>query len=652
MDIASKGQKKNVLDKLDRFAHDIQSLSRNQLLSSLDAMCRNREGLEFLYQSIEKIESAGIFKETVWQHPEDLVSALVKGTLVSGYPNNVLETLSELRMLKIALGEMEHKVLSPKDALAFLEETLVHCFDLAFSDATEELRMKLTVSERQRFKLLFGYILERIPNDRIQHKILEEIEAITHQRPILTGHVRDLLQVALQHLSNTKAEPAIASQLEMYIRASSYPGIFRNVTLENYHRKVQKATDQQLYEEAQALGNSLHTTGLSCPYHALYIRFICENYPALLAPALGLSEHGKVEVQHHQKWVITHTLRLLNTGTYQFIYPLARLLNRNLLSRKPVLNALKKLQSIAVHPEIKMLVEHRDPFNSGLSARDIIVMGAIYVLGQPLGIRQGNNPTCQSARGISMWSQHSPAKFLNMLIQVTVGNALEFRFGRDLIRSSGAVFQSGLQLDLDPVSMVLVPHLDHVYNRMMQIASVTHLQEDPHVSVNPAFYGHWIQTGFASCYKQNLNAISDYETFMAFFYAAFHPNYNGGFKLIYPVPLGIIVTNSKAEFLGFHAVSLLRVKVDEDGENARIYFYNPNNEGRQNWGQGIKPSVTGHREKYGESSLPFAEFASRVYAFHYNSIEVENFLENVPASEVATTKHLAKESWGRKYVWL
>jgi hypothetical protein len=281
-----------------------------------------------------------------------------------------------------------------------------------------------------------------------------------------------------------------------------------------------------------------------------------------------------------------------------------------------------------------------------------LIGGVISVLGQPFGIGQGNNPTCQSARGISMWSQQAPGKLLNMISHVAISNQLEFRYEGELIVSRQVNDQPDSFYNLlDPVSVALVPHLDQIYGKMMQKAMVKHAGKDPHISVNPAFYGHWIQTGFASCYNPLTGAIEKYERFVRTFYASFHPSYNGGYSLVYSVPIGIFITSSKAEFLGFHAISLLRVSKDQSGE-WRAYFFNPNNEGRQNWGQEVKPTVDGNGEKPGESSLPFHQFASRVYAFHYNATSVKDRLELPSQEAVMSVHHLARNSWGKKYVWL
>lgn len=103
--------------------------------------------------------------------------------------------------------------------------------------------------------------------------------------------------------------------------------------------------------------------------------------------------------------------------------------------------------------------------------------------------------------------------------------------------------------------------------------------------------------------------------------------------------------------LGYHAVSLLRIDKTEEGE-IRAYLLNPNNEGRQDWGQNIKPTVFGNGEQNGESSLTIHELAARVYAFHFNSLEVMNKKDNIPFNEVEKVKKIAKDSWGRSYTWL
>jgi hypothetical protein len=104
--------------------------------------------------------------------------------------------------------------------------------------------------------------------------------------------------------------------------------------------------------------------------------------------------------------------------------------------------------------------------------------------------------------------------------------------------------------------------------------------------------------------------------------------------------------------VGFHAISILRVKKSPEEGIHRIYFLNPNSEGRQDWGQGIKPSVYGHGEMPGESSLPFEELAARIYAFHYNPLTMNNEAPEIPEKLIDKVYALARESWGREYVWV
>jgi hypothetical protein len=250
-----------------------------------------------------------------------------------------------------------------------------------------------------------------------------------------------------------------------------------------------------------------------------------------------------------------------------------------------------------------------------------------------------------------MWSQFAPARLINMLQTAAVHNDLSFRFEDKEIKSSetGKGLVQTLDYNLDAVSVTLVPILDKIYNEMMIRASGR--GEDPHKWVNPALYGHWIQVGFASAYDYLSNAIVDFEGFVRIFYAMCHPEYNGGYRLVYPNPVGIYITSSRGEWLGFHAVSLLRVEKDTQ-DQYRAYFLNPNNEGRQDWGQNIKPSVYGFGERFGESSLPLHEFAARVYAFHYNNLESPANIGKVPVVEIQKVKTLAKNSWGKSYTWL
>ncbi len=170
---------------------------------------------------------------------------------------------------------------------------------------------------------------------------------------------------------------------------------------------------------------------------------------------------------------------------------------------------------ISINPQVeKRILKCQTKPRKTVTAKQYLIAATLRVLGQPLGVGQGNNSTCQSARGISMWSQHSPAKLVNMIITVAAQNNLILRFENDDLESmkltKGLVDK--LDYNLDAVSAVLVPHLDKIYNEMMRRASGR--GEDPHKWVNPALYGHWIQIGFASAYSYLTNAIQDFKGFV------------------------------------------------------------------------------------------------------------------------------------------
>ncbi|MDX7527211.1 hypothetical protein SJ358_26850, partial [Enterobacter hormaechei] len=56
-------------------------------------------------------------------------------------------------------------------------------------------------------------------------------------------------------------------------------------------------------------------------------------------------------------------------------------------------------------------------------------------------------------------------------------------------------------------------------------------------------------------------------------------------------------------------------------------------------------STAGNGERFGESSLPFEEFASRLYIFHFDTLEPGE-TGSVTAEEIARVTDLIHHSWG------
>ncbi|MTI23106.1 hypothetical protein E1176_18905 [Fulvivirga sp. RKSG066] len=625
----------------------------NKLVSQIDQIAHSEEGIQYLYKKSPVLVKLGVFDNTAWAEPEKLVPQLVNGTLKAGTPHSSFEILSELRMLSIALGDSKHKAMSKKDAATFLEEVLVHNLEFVFESLNEETRSAMSALEQKKVFGLFKYLLSKSDLQGIKDKLAEEITLICEQRPIVTSKAREIIKLVKEKIELDTSKETDA-KLAFYIDAIYHPSeaVRKHGTQEKYNSYLQSANDQELAIESDSLGKAMRSSGLVSSFHAILLEHLSEqNLDEHLPKALGLNDTGKAEFVKHKKEIKKLIHYIVHPDNAQCVYGLSRMLEKGLFSRQAVRAGLDNIKRIRLHSEVeKNIIKSIAHPGENISALQYLIGALIRVLGQPLGVGQGNNPTCQSARGISMWSQHAPAKLINMVITAATLNNLSFRFeGKEIEADKlGHGLVKQMDFSLDAVSVVLVPLLDKIYNEMMKLAAGR--EDDPHKWVNPAMYGQWIQIGFASVYNYLLNAIQDYEGFIKILYASCHPDYNGHHRLVYPNPVGIFITSSRGDMIGFHAVSLLRVRKDNEGV-MRAYFLNPNNEGRQDWGQDIKPAVMGNGEKPGESSLPFNQFASRIYAFHYNTLQATDHLNEVPKEIVKEVKKLAQDSWGRSYTW-
>lgn len=622
------------------------------VLSQANLLLRTPEGRDFVYAQIHRLTAAGIFQGTVWEYPQNLVAGLVRGTLLSGSVSSTMEALSELRLLTVLEGGLSYPGFDSDRARDFLEDVLVKNFDLAFEPSETIAWRDFHEGDLKKARLLLELIRQKIPLESLKGRLLEEIETNLAHRPIMTNKIEGILTATNAQLELHAGNPT-DEKLSRFQRVLFGPtlvaGESRNQS--DYLSRLQAMDRAELSTECQTLGEQMLATGLVSSFQVVLLRYVAEDYPQLVPNVLALDAHGRADYERHQAFVRMLIAEFITPAMRQGVYGLARVLQRNLLSRKIAWHAFNRLIRIKVDPEIarKLMLGNQ----SGLEASPIqlLVNGMLCVLGHPLGVRQGNNPTCQSARGISMWSRNAPGKLLNLLIDAATTNNIIIRYEGELLESATAAAGLVNELDfkLDPVSIVLVPHLDKIYNEMMRRAGLRYPHADPHISVNPAFYGHWIQTGFRSVFNPVLQCIDRFEEFVRIFYASYHLEYNDGHHISYPVPLGIFITDSAANRLGYHAISLMRVEKWEG--KWRAYFFNPNSEGKQNWGQGIEPSVIGNGERHGESSLPFEELVARVYAFHYNQLRLGDKTLNVPDELLHRVERLAKESWGRVYSW-
>lgn len=624
------------------------------LLAIIGQLLTTPANTMLVYQHSIALEQAGVFADSPWENPRHLAAPLVGGTLQVGGTTTLLELVSELRMLAYATQEGitntdgDTATISAADATRFLEDVVVHNLEWAFPGATEHTR-DLAEPLRDAIQNMFALLLTHLPSDTLKRRLADEVQVLAAQRPIVTMRLRALLAKVKSSITlNPETSESAADQiLQRYLDAlyAPSPRAKHQPEPQAYMDMFVALDASAQHEECVALSETMLEHGLVSDIHPLVVRAVAHDRD-LLAAALGLDAYGRAQLDSHHTLVQTLVARALAPETAQAVYGLARLLERGLLSREPVANGLKRVMTLELHPDVHDNVARvcRD-----LTPPERLLADTLSVLGQPLGVSQGSSPTCQSARGLSLWSQHAPGKLLDMVISAATRNNLAMRFDEQVLNSQDLPkgLLDTIDARLDAVSIVLVPHLDRLYNEMMRRASVR--LEDPHKWVNPALYGYWIPTGFISAYDALSQSIRDYDTFVRTFYATHHPAYNGGHDLVYPNPVGLFITTSSGKLLGFHAVSLLRVS--EHAGNMRVYFLNPNDEGRQNWGQGITPTVAGNGERPGESSLPFAHFAARLYAFHYNERDVGD-LTTIDADTIHEVTELAEQSWGETYIWL
>ncbi len=624
-----------------RYQTDVYQLA-GQLLHST-------QGMRLLLQHADRFDAAGVFHNGPWEQPQKLIPQLVSGGLLGEGIYPLLESLSELRMLAIATGRQQHDQIGAEQALQFLRDVIINNLQLLFADSSEASRERPQVYERA--QRLLALIADSIPLAGLRDEVVAEIGFIQAQRPILVQRSIELIEYALR-LPDQGSSAASNELLETYRQAIDRPGPLaqQSEDLADYRQRLRDASAEQVHDECHAFAYTLQETGLSNPWHAVLLRYLSRHQPDLIAAALGVNDYGVASINEDAQLAVDLLRVGITPATHAAIYGFAGLLERGLLNRPALVAGLRRLVDLDIHPDVAATLLQNHPKGHGLTANMVLLAGMFSVLGQPLGIGQGHNPTCQAARGISLWSRHEPNYLLELVTTAARNNLVLIEFEGVSLNSAellGGVAGGSIDERLDPVSRLLVPHLDRLYDEFMRRAALR--GEDGHKWVNRALYGRQIATGFTAVVDAT-GCVTGYEDFVRLYYASHHPDYNDDHRMIYPNPVGLLITDIHGRLLGPHAVSMLRVDRDDEHE-LRVYFYNPNNEGRQNWGQGIRPTVSGHGEQPGESSLPFEQFASRLYAFHYNPYETGDGFA-VDARAVQRVATLARASWGESYTWL
>jgi hypothetical protein len=572
------------------------------------ALLKEQHGLVKLFQYAHLFDQAGVFAGRVWENVVKLDPVLVRGTLQSGGIIAATETLSNLRILAIARGVYEHPEMSAQEAKDFLTKVMALNLDLLLLRETEENRVMQIFKDKQVVDLL-GFISDYCFSPLVFQSLYQEIDNLAVQRPIVTDKILKVLASA-RRLAGDQLE--VDSGWGHYEKAVYSPSDMAASTADGacYQNKLKASNDLLLIREADQLRASMERTGLVSQYHALFLEYINKEKPYLLQNLLAVDETARENLRLHLHLVSSLISLAITVKTRKSIYGLTRLLQRDVFTSN-FLKEVEKLMVVPIHDQIESRLSVVNKRTETDSLRSSLVSGMISVLGQPLGIGQGFNPTCQSTRALSYWSQKEPVILLKMFNHFLENGKITIDFeGRSLCSNTLPCVPLDDETNIDTVSLLLIPHLQAIYLEMLKAARGR--SQDLHKWINPAFHVKGILTEFSDIY-------SDSE-FTSRFYRHYHPSYNPNVNEELPQPAGITIYNQSGLALGAHAVLIQRVGHDHSG-CIRVYFYNPNNDSLQVWGNAIKTSVSGHGEQEGESSLPFDDFLYCLYAFHYQKQE-------------------------------
>ena len=607
-------------------------------------------GIEALYLRAPDYDRAGLFADTPWDSPATLLPGLVRNSLECGDRTTAtIEMLSELRLLALSNGVYTHVGVPGEQARHFLTQVLALNLDCLLGASMESIRVRLGAAAAA-VPQVFQFLLERIGFADILGSLVAEIRRMLSQRPIQVDSIKSMVtQIAVARSRGVEASGEAGSEADLLVSAlfGPTPGCADDPGLTTYEQRLAAMDAEALLCEAQQFAHSMRAVGLVSDYHALCLRWMLLNeQDALVADALGLSSTGLDALRCYQQLVYRLIEEAVYPQTAQCVYSLAMMLESGILYAPPIAPALWRQIDLQPSPHCASLLEF--VFGAALSPGARLLSGTLAILGQPLGIGQGNNPTCQSARAISMWAYNDPDYLLHLIQQAARFDEVVMHFEGQPVSSSGVAGadRASLPLDTDPVSVLLVPHLDRIYHDMGALCIGR--DNDPHCWVNPEFHGWWVGRNFSLAVDLASGCLKNYAEFVLRFYRSYHPFYNGNQPIIHPQPAGLAITDSAGVFVGWHAITLIRVALDQLG-TMRVYFFNPNNDSGQNWGGGVLVSTQGHGERYGESSLPFAELTSRLYLFHDDGEATGRGRAPEPA-ELQRVVQMATESWAASRV--
>ena len=581
-----------------------KTLYQETVLNEAIDLLKEPNGLDKIYHYASLFDQAGLFLGKPWEDVQKLDATLVRGTLHAGGTTAAAESLSDLRLLAIARGDYIHPRMSSFEATEFLTKVLALNIDLLIMKETEENRVKQLYKDEQASKLLH-FISEHCFSSRVFENLYQEVDNLAVQRPIVTNKILKLIASA-QKLAGGLDETN--PKLKIYERAVYSPSDLATGPLESYEQKLKTCNDGILRKEAEQFRFTMVQTGLVSPYHVVFLHYLNNVKPHLLKEILAVNEQARKNLQAHLPLISSLIASSVTIKTRRSIYGLLRFLQRDIFSPE----LIKEVEDLIKAPTSETIESSLTPVHQITTKESLcalIISEMVNIIGTPLGIGQGFNPTCQSTRAISYWAQKEPVLLLKMVNQFIRSGTITFTFeGREISTNTLSPVPLEDISNIDAISVLLVPHLDAIYFELLKLADGR--GQDAHKWINPAFHLTGLWSGFSDVYTD----LEFQMNFRRYYHPIYNPNVNEGL----PQPAGITIYNRSGQVLGAHAILIQRIATDPTGM-LRVYFYNPNNDSLQIWGKSIQTSVTGNGEFEGESSLPFEEFITFLYAFHFSA---------------------------------
>ena len=637
---------------LDRLAAQLAGASdfakgsyRGRVLDAARRLLMRPGGVAALAERAVALDRAGLFAGTDWQNPAALLPGLVGNTLRhADTPTVTLECVSLLRLLAAAQNELAIENLPAEHARHFLTQVLALNLDRLFG-AVSEVDRAAPHALGPAVDALLRHLVSSMQAEGILGQLVDEIWRILSQRPLQVDHVKSMItQIAVAMAQGILRPGEAQLGADRLISALFGPAHLcrDDPGLAAYVARLAAADDYALQAEAAALARAMHDTGLVSDYHATFLQWVLQaGRGGLLPHGLGLSSTGLDALRCYEPLVHSLIVEAVRPATAQAVLGLTLMLERGILYSPPVAPSLWRLLGMPLSPRSEAVLT--TAFGAAEPPRTRLLAGLMMLLGNPLGIGQGNNPTCQAARALAMWALNDPDYLLWLVANVIRRDRVEIHFeGQPLdsgVLPAGMV--TGTPLDADAVSVLLVPHIDRIYVEMGR--RVVGRGEDPHRWINPELHGWWVGRGFHIAVDVATGALSDHAGFVRRFYESYNPLHNGNQPVIHPQPAGIAVTDSLGRFVGWHAIAITRVALDQAGE-MRVYFFNPNNDSGQDWGHGVVVATRGNGERFGEGSLPIEAFVSRLYLFHDDALDPPDG-RVVDGDVLERVGALARQSW-------